>query len=167
LPPKRINGVRGGNASMQARERQALSRTVIIVLVVVVLVAAGGGVYFLGSVGPGPHSSSGVPAQVGVDLQIIEDDPVFQIQHFYPGNFTVTLGQNVSLAVRNGDDEPRTFVLKDFNVNMTIAPGTTGRDTFHAGKAGTFVFFSPPSVPSPVSQGRPGKYIQGNIIVTQ
>jgi hypothetical protein len=140
---------------------------VIGVLVVVVLVAAGAGFFFLGSGKPGQNSSSSVPSSVAVDLQIIEDDPVLQIQHFYPGNFTVTLGQNVSLAVRNGDDEPRTFVLSDFGVNMTIAPGSASRTTFHAGKAGTFVFFSPPSIPSPVSQGRPGKYIQGNIFVTQ
>jgi len=143
-----------------------MSRTIIGVLVIVVLVAAGAGVFFLGSSNPGQSSGTGVPATVGVDVQIIEDDPVLQIQHFYPSNFTVTLGQNVSLAVRNGDDEPRTFVLSAFNVNITMSAGTAGRATFHAGKAGTFIYFSPPSVPSPVSQGRPGKYIQGNIIVT-
>jgi len=127
------------------------------------LVVAAAAIYVLSN----PGTGSGKPSSVSIDLQIIEDDPVQQIQHFYPGNMTVSLNQSVSLAIRNGDDEPRTFVIKDFNVNVTMGPGTTGRVMFLASKVGAFVFYSPPSVPSPVSQGRPGKYIQGNLIVTQ
>jgi hypothetical protein len=144
---------------MRARERPAISRTVMIALVAVLAIAGAAGVFILGS--GGSNSSS-----VSVDVQIIEDDPVLQHQHFYPDNFTVRLGQNVNLAVRNGDDEPRTFTINDFNVNETMGPGTTGRVSFLANRTGTFTFFSPPSVPSPVSQGRPGQYIQGNVIVT-
>jgi len=166
LAPKRINGILSGNESMNSRERPAMSRMVVGGLVVAVLVAAAAGFFYLGSGKPGQNSGTGVPSTVAVDVQIIEDDPVLQIQHFYPGNFTVTLGQNVSLAVRNGDDEPRTFVLSAFGVNFTMSAGSAGRATFHAGKVGTFIYFSPPSIPSPVSQGRPGKYIQGNVIVT-
>lgn len=144
-----------------------MSRMVMAGLVVVVLVAAAAGVLVLGSGNSSTNSSSGGPSPKTVDIQIIEDDPVLQIQHFYPSNFTAKLGQNVTLAIRNGDDEPRTFVLKDLKLNETMSAGTTGRLTFQASKAGTFVFYSPPSIPSPVSQGRPGMYIQGNFTVTQ
>jgi Cupredoxin-like domain len=128
-------------------------------LVVVLVLALVAGEYFLAK--PNPN------APVEVDIQIIEDDPVLQIQHFYPDSFTLMLHQNATLAVRNGDDEPRTFVVKDFNINLTMSAGTTGRVSFEATKAGTFIFYSPPSIPSPVSQGRPGMYIQGNFTVTQ
>jgi Cupredoxin-like domain len=137
----------------------AISKTIGVGLVVVLVLALAAGEYFLSK----PNSN----APVEVDIQIIEDDPVLQIQHFYPDNVTMKLNQNVTLAVRNGDDEPRTFALKDFNVNVTMSAGTTGRVTFQVNKVGSFLFYSPPSIPSPVSQGRPGMYIQGNFTVTQ
>jgi hypothetical protein len=141
------------------KKNSAISRMASVGIVVVLVLAAAAGVYFL--------SKPNTNGPVEVDIQIIEDDPVLQIQHFYPDNVTLTLNQNVTLAVRNGDDEPRTFVLKDFNVNLTMSAGTTARASFQVGKTGTFLFYSPPSVPSPVSQGRPGMYIQGNLKVTQ
>ena len=128
-------------------------------MVVVLVLALAAGEYFLSK--PNPS------APVEVDIQIIEDDPVLQIQHFYPDNFSVKLHENVTLAIRNGDDEPRSFIVKDFNVNQTMSAGTTGRVTFQVSKVGTFVFYSPPSIPSPFSQGRPGMYIQGNFTATQ
>jgi cupredoxin-like protein len=158
-PPKTINPPLGRTHLLFRKKNPAISRTVAVGIVVVLVLAVGAGEYLL--------SKPNTNAPVEVDMQIIEDDPVLQIQHFYPDNVTLKLNQNVTLAIRNGDDEPRTFVLKEFNVNFTMSAGTTQRATFQATKTGTFLFYSPPSVPSPVSQGRPGMYIQGNFIVTQ
>jgi hypothetical protein len=156
--PKKINPSLWKTRALFRKKNPAISRTVSIGVVVVLVLAAAAGVYLLSK--PNPN------APIEVDIQIIEDDPVLQIQHFYPDNFTLALNQNVTLAVRNGDDEPRTFVVKDFNVNVTMSAGTTGRVTFQVTKAGAHVFYSPPSIPSPVSKGRPGMYIQGNFTVT-
>jgi heme/copper-type cytochrome/quinol oxidase subunit 2 len=146
--------------SLPNHKRRAIPKAVWG-LVVVLGIAAAAAIY-----SQSISSKPGTSGTVEVDIQIIEDDPVLQIQHFYPGNITLSFGQNVTLAIRNGDDEPRIFILKDFNVNITMGPGTTGRAAFQANKPGTFVYYSPPSAPSPVSQGRPGKYIQGNLTVT-
>ncbi len=143
-------------------ERRAVSRTVWILVIIVAVAAVAAGEYAIG-LGSNPSSKSSKE----VDLQIIEDNPVLQIDHFYPSRVYVLMGENISLAVLNTDDETRVFTLPQFNVNLTMSSGTTQRITFQANKLGNFTFISPVTPPSVVSQGRPGKCLQGFFIVTQ
>jgi hypothetical protein len=139
-------------------ERPAIGRTVAAAMIVVILGAVGAGEYAL-SLGSGSTNE--------VDLAIIEDDPVHQIDHFYPDKIYVPFGENVTFAIQNGDDETRVLTLAQFNVNVTMVPGTAQRVTFQANKLGTFTFISPKTPPSAISQGRPGPCLEGFFIVTQ
>jgi len=141
--------------------RRGISRTVWIIVIIVIVAGFAAGEY---AIGLGSNSSGGSKE---VDIQIIEDNPVLQIDHFYPAQIYVPMGENVSLAVLNTDDETRVFTLPQFNINLTMASGTTQRITFHANKLGNFTFVSPVTPPSPVSQGRPGKCLQGFFNVIQ
>jgi hypothetical protein len=142
--------------------RPGISRNVWIILIIVVVAAVAAVEY---EVGPGSNSNPNGSKEI--DLQIIEDNPILQIDHFYPATFYVPLGQNVSLAILNTDDETRVFTLSQFNINVTMASGTTQRVSFQANSLGNFTFISPKAPPSPVSQGRPAKCLQGLFIVTQ
>jgi hypothetical protein len=144
------------------RRSTALARERAIALVVIVALVVGAGVYFL--------SSSQAPSTTqnnNVEIQIVikETDPVNQIDNFVPANVTARLSQNVTIAVQNGDDEPRLFVLLTFGVNETIAAGTTGRVTFLASEAGTFKFTSTGGASS-VSNGKPAQTLIGYLTVT-
>jgi heme/copper-type cytochrome/quinol oxidase subunit 2 len=138
--------------------RHAIARKTIVIVVIAVL-AVGVGEYVLNA-NPNPN------APKEVDLRIIEDDPVLQLDHFYPDNATVKVGQNITLAIQNGDDELRHFILAEYNINETMPAGTATRVTFLADHAGTFLFYSPATPPSQVSQGRPGPYLSGNLTVS-
>jgi len=142
--------------------RPGIGRTVWIIVIIAILAAVAIGEY---AIGLGSNSSSGGAKEI--DIQIIEDNPVLQIDHFYPANIYVPMGENVSLAVLNTDDETRVFTLPQFNINLTMSSGTTQRITFQANKLGNFTFVSPVTPPSPVSQGRPGKCLQGFFLVVQ
>lgn len=131
----------------------------IIAIVVVLIVAVGE--YELSS------ANKSVGGPVGIDLHIYEDNPVLQIDHFYPDTIYVSPNENISLAVQNGDDETRVFTLSAFNVNVTIVSGTTQRMTFEADKLGNFSFLSPITPPSAASQGRKGPCLEGFFLVTQ
>ena len=147
---------------MLFRERRpGIGRTVWIILIIVVLVVVAVGEY---AIGLGSSTTKGTRE---IDLQIIEDNPILQIDHFYPAKVYVPLGQNISLAVLNTDDETRVYTLTPFNINLTISSGSTQRISFQASKLGNFTFISPVTPPSPVSQGRPGKCLQGFFVVTQ
>jgi len=150
------------NAVLFREPRRGISRTIWIIVIIVILAVVAAIEY---SVGLGSGSGSGGAKEV--DIQIIEDNPVLQIDHFYPAHIYVPMGENVSLAVLNTDDETRVFTLPQFNINLTMASGTTQRITFHADKLGNFTFVSPVTPPSPVSQGRPGKCLQGFFNVIQ
>jgi cupredoxin-like protein len=150
------------NAVLFGEERRGIGRTVWIVVIVVIVASVAVIEY---GIGLGSSSSSGGAKEV--DVQIIEDNPVLQIDHFYPAHIYVPMGENVSLAVLNTDDETRVFTLPQFNINLTMSSGTTQRITFDANKLGNFTFISPVTPPSPVSQGRPGKCLQGFFIVIQ
>jgi hypothetical protein len=141
--------------------RPGIGRTVWIILIIVVLVVVAVGEY---AIGLGSNTTKGTRE---IDLQIIEDNPILQIDHFYPAKVYVPLGQNISLAVLNTDDETRVYTLTPFNINLTISSGSTQRISFQASKLGNFTFISPVTPPSPVSQGRPGKCLQGFFVVTQ
>jgi len=125
--------------------------------VLAIVVAAGAGGYFLSQ----SQSGSGP-----VDLSIVETDPVNQIDSFSPANVTVTHGTDVTFAIQNGDDETRVFQISAFNVNQTIISGQTVRFSFTVGQAGTFKMFSPQTLPSAASNGKPGSAITGYLIVT-
>ncbi len=130
----------------------------VVVIIVVLVVAAGVGAYAL--LGQGSSSNE-------VRLSIAETNPVNQTDAFQPQNVTVKMGSPVTFAIQNGDDENRIFTIAAFNLNVTITPGTTERTTFTPDKTGTFVMFSPQTVPSAVSQGKPGSPCTGYLIVTQ
>ena len=142
------------------RRRPAVTKAVAMIVGAVVLVALISADFYLTT-----KSNSNGPT--GIDIRIIEDDPVHQIDHFYPDNVSAVLGENISLAVQNGDDEVRVFTIAEFGINLTMSPGTTARLNFQADKVGNFLFFSPVTPPSAVSQGRPGPYLSGNFAVTQ
>ncbi len=142
-------------------ERPAISRTAWILVIVVVVAAIAAVEYGIG-LGSNPN-----PNGREIDIQIIEDNPILQIDHFYPATIFVRPGENISLAVLYTDDETRVFTLSQFNVNLTMASGTTQRITFKANQLGNFSFISPKAPPSPVSQGRPAKCLQGYFVVTE
>ncbi len=75
-------------------ERRGISRTILIIVIIVILVVVVVGEY---AIGLGSNSGSGGAKEV--DIQIIEDNPVLQIDHFYPAHIYVPMGENVSLAV--------------------------------------------------------------------
>jgi Cupredoxin-like domain len=143
-------------------ERPGISRTVATLAIVVVVAAVAAGEFAIG-LGSGTNANGSKE----IDIQIIEDNPVLQIDHFYPSQVVVPLGQNISLAVLNTDDETRVFTLSQFNINLTMSSGTTQRISFQANHIGNFTFITPKAPPSPVSQGRPAKCLQGFFTVTQ
>lgn len=125
-----------------------------IIAVVVIVVAIGAGAYFTlgGSSGPGP-----------IDLSIVETDPVNQINNFNPTNLTLTHDTTVTLAIQNGDDVARTFVISAFNVNQTIGSGAAARITFTVGSPGVFPMELPPA---PAANGfRASPLVTGYVIV--
>lgn len=139
--------------------RPALSRTVWI-LVVVIIVAAIGALEYEVGLGSGGGAKE-------IDITIHEDNPELQIDHFYPDHVYVPVGQSVSLAILNLDDENRVFVLMQFNVNVTIFAGTTQRVTLTADKLGNFSYVTPVAPPSPVSAGRLAPCLRGFFVVVQ
>lgn len=106
----------------------------------VILVAAIAGFYFVGL----GHIGSGSGT---IDLSIVETDPINQVDSFSPENITATHGSTITVAVQNGDDEPRTFEIIAFNVNQTIDAGTTMRMTFTVGQPGVYTMFLPATPP--------------------
>jgi len=157
--PKRINSdERDFACGLFKKKSMAVSRTLALVMILALVVALIAGEYFITSKSNGGSTE--------VDITIVEDNPVLQLDHFYPDNVTVALGQNVTLAILNGDDELRVFTLTQFGINESMAPGTAVRVTFVANHAGDFLFYSPKTPPSAVSQGRPGPYLSGNFTVT-
>jgi hypothetical protein len=144
---------------MDGRERRGASAIIWILLLVALVVIASAG-YFLTEKPPGPDSAH------TIDLAIVETNPVLQLDHFFPDIINVTVGENVTLAIQNGDDELRVLTLSEFDINVTIPPGTADRVNFAADTAGNFSFFSPKTPPSAVSQGRLGPRLDGTFDVT-
>jgi hypothetical protein len=140
--------------------KRAIARMTAAILVVVIVVAAGVGAYYLST-----QASSGNSQEV--TMNIVETDPANQIDSFVPQNATVKHGASVTLAVRDGDDEDRVVTIVDFSVNFTIQAGTTARSpSFTADKVGTFAVYSPKTVPSAASHGKPGSPVTGYLTVT-
>jgi Cupredoxin-like domain len=141
-------------------ERPALSRTAWILVVVVVLAAVAGLEFEIG-----PGSIAGGAREI--DITIHEDNVLMQIDHFYPDRVFATLGENVSIAVLNTDDETRLFTILPYNVNVTITAGTTQRVALQASKLGNFSFVTPVGPPSVASQGRLAPCLIGFLVVVQ
>jgi hypothetical protein len=141
--------------------RSAITQTVGVIIILVIVVAAGAGGYLL-TMGHSPSNSNSST----IVLSIVESDPVNQVDSFNPANLTATHGTTVTLAVQNGDDEPRTFELSAFNVNQTIGSGDTIRVTFTVGQAGAFEMFVPATPPSQVNGVKASPSITGYLIVT-
>jgi len=112
-------------------------------------------------------NSNKTGGSVGIDLHIIEDNPVLQIDHFYPDTIYVPLNESVSLAIQNGDDETRVFTLTQYNINVTIISGTTQRVNLRASQLGNFSFISPIAPPSPASGNLKAPCLEGFFYVTQ
>ena len=140
--------------------RPALSRTVWILVIVLVLAAVAALEF---EVNPGSNTG-GVRE---IDITIREDNPVQQIDHYYPDRVYVVLGENISLAVLNTDDETRLFTILPLNINVSISSGTTQRIAFQATRSGNFSFVTPVAPPSVVSQGRLGPCLIGFFVVVQ
>ena len=100
-------------------------------------------------------------------MNVVETDPANQLDSFVPQNVTVKQGVSVTLAVHDGDDEDRVVTIAAFNVNFTIQAGTAARSPpFIANKVGTFAVYSPQTLPSAASHGKPGSPVTGYITVT-
>jgi Cupredoxin-like domain len=137
-------------------ERAAITRTVWIVVIVAVLVVAGAGVVLLNSKsGPGP-----------IDLTIVESNPVTQADSFDPANITVTHGATFTLAVLNGDDEPRTFEISSLSINQTIGSDQTIRLTLTCPQPGVYKMFVPSTPPSAINGARASPAITGYLIAS-
>lgn len=144
---------------MFAKKRSAITRTLAIILAVVLVVAIAAGEEVLSNANKGANNTT------GIDLHIYEDNPVLQLDHYYPDTIYVPIGANISLAVQNGDDETRVFTLSQYGINVTIISGTTQRVTFTAKTLGNFSFISPITPPSPASAGRKGPCLEGFFMV--
>ncbi len=102
-----------------------------------------------------------------IDITIHEDNAPLQIDHFYPDRVYAHLGENVSIAVLNTDDETRLFTILPYNINVTIISGTTQRVTFQANKLGNFSFVTPVAPPSVLSNGRLAPCLIGFFVVVE
>ena len=139
-------------------EKAGITRTLGIAAILVVLVVAGAGAYFLSSGksgGPGP-----------IDLTIVESNPVTQADSFDPGNITVVHGTAFTIAVLNGDDEPRTFEIGALSVNQTIGSDDTIRLTLTCPQPGVYKMFVPSTPPSAVNGARASPAITGYLIAS-
>ncbi len=137
--------------------RYALARTQVVLIIIVLVVAAGVGAYALSMQASGGNE---------IHVSITETDPVNQIDSFQPQNSSVKQGTPVNIVVFNGDDENRTLTIVAFNFSMLILPGQTTRAVFTPDKAGTFVIYSPQTLPSAASHGKPGSPCTGYLTVT-
>ncbi len=137
-------------------ERSAISRTLTVVALVVVVAAIAGGALLLG----GSGSSGSGP----ILIQIIETDPVNQVDSLSPVNVTVTHDTTVTLAVQNHDDAPRSFEISALNVNQTVGSGATERITITVGSPGVYQIYIPPRPPFDGFKASPS--MTGYLVVT-
>jgi hypothetical protein len=114
------------------------SKSLALIAVIVLAVIASGG-YVSGMFG---RSCSHCQT---VDVQIIGGVGVGTVDTFVPDNFTVTAGNNVTLAISNTDDNTHGIAIPQFGVkNTLILPGDTARIWFIANETGIFRYSEPP-----------------------
>lgn len=108
----------------------------ILLIAVLVVAAVAAGEYYSGTFGNGTT----------VNMQILGGVGPGTVDIYSPDNFTVTKGEQVSLAILNTDDNTHGFVLSQFKVDTgLILPGHTARVSFVANQTGMFEFLEPPS----------------------
>ncbi len=112
-----------------------------IVLAAVVLVAlVAVGEYYGGALTSG--SSSG---GVVINIQITGGEGGLTVDRPYPNSITVKLGQKVTLAILNTDDNTHGFVQAALGIDTgKILPGATYRLSFTPDQTGTYEFTQPP-----------------------
>lgn len=142
---------------MAWRSRPGISRTIWIPVIIAVLALAAVE-YVISS------KSQGLGREI--DITIVETNPVLQTDYFYPDTLNANLDQNLTLAILNNDDNVRVLTVPAFNINETLNPGEAARVPLFADKAGVFLFYSPKTPPSPVSQGRIGPCLNGSLTIT-
>ncbi len=85
-------------------------------------------------------SSQSTSNSVEVNIQIVGDGT----DYYVPANVTVKLGQVITFAVFNTDDNTHGLAIPAFNVDTGIIKhGITARVTFTADKVGTFPWDEP------------------------
>jgi hypothetical protein len=57
---------------------------------------------------------------------------------FSPDHLTVYQGDTLDITIVNPEDDPHTFVLSDFNVNVLLPPQAATKVHFVANKVGVF-----------------------------
>ena len=109
----------------------------MLVVVIIVAVVAAGEYY------QGTFSSTGNSKTV--NIEILGGTGPGTVDIYSPDNFTVTNGQQVTLAILNTDDNTHGFVMRAFGVDTgVILPGHTTRVSFNANQTGMFEFLEPP-----------------------
>lgn len=109
-------------------------------IAVVAAAVLASGLYESGAFGSSTPSNS-----VTINITITGGVGGNTVDTYYPDTFTVRLGQNVTLAVDNTDDNTHGLVIKAFGVDTgKILPGDTDRVHFMANETGTFVYYEPP-----------------------
>jgi plastocyanin len=107
------------------------SRAAIVCVVILVLVVAPA--YYLYTLNQSSNA-------VQVNIQIVGDGT----DYYVPANVTVRLGEVVTLAVFNSDDNTHGLAIPAFGVDTgVIKSGITARVTFTASRLGTFPFSEP------------------------
>ncbi len=82
--PKKINPPSGKIEPVFRRKRRAISMMLSAVVAVVLLIAVFAGVFLLSK------PNAGAPTEI--DVRIVEDNPVLQIDHFYPDSVAAKVG---------------------------------------------------------------------------
>ncbi len=63
-----------------------------------------------------------------------------ELYAFSPDHLTVYQGDTLDITIVNPEDDPHTFVLSDFNVNVLLPPQAATKVHFVANKVGVFTF---------------------------
>ena len=63
-----------------------------------------------------------------------------EVYAFSPDHLTAYQGDTLDITIVNPEDDPHTFVLSDFNVNVLLPPQTATKVRFVANKVGVFTF---------------------------
>ncbi|GLV53356.1 hypothetical protein KDH_02110 [Dictyobacter sp. S3.2.2.5] len=64
-----------------------------------------------------------------------------EVYTFSPDHITVYQGDKVDLTIVNPEDDNHTFTLRDFGVDLALAPQATTKVSFVASKVGSFTFY--------------------------
>ena len=77
-----------------------------------------------------------------------------EVYAFSPDHLTVYQGDTVKITIVNPEDDPHTFTLPDFNVNVALAPQAVTNVSFVASKVGVFTFYCAVTTHMPFMNGQ-------------